>query len=166
MARNVKCAFFVAMALGRARQAAGETLTGKLSLPELAPLFSAWSPVGPVASIRRYTATLLSDVIGEELVFFSFLYIKLLELGVEVAFNNRIESAVTYHKVNLLKFPLQSSNFERTDDAFVLLICFCFFHLYEPRKGFEHIELPAKLLDYFLRNNESNINHMMMMTLG
>jgi len=41
VARDVKCAFFVAMALGRARQAAGETLTGKSGLPELAPLFSA-----------------------------------------------------------------------------------------------------------------------------
>jgi endonuclease/exonuclease/phosphatase family metal-dependent hydrolase len=26
------------------------------------------------------------------------------------------------------------------------------------KKRFEHIELPAKLLDYFLRNNKSNIN--------
>jgi len=26
------------------------------------------------------------------------------------------------------------------------------------RKGFEHIELPAKLPDYFLRSNKSNIN--------
>ena len=26
------------------------------------------------------------------------------------------------------------------------------------KKGFEHIELPAKLLDYFLRSNKSNIN--------
>jgi len=41
MARNAKCAFFVAVALGRARQAAGETLTGKTGLPELAPWFSA-----------------------------------------------------------------------------------------------------------------------------
>jgi len=55
------------------------------------------------------------------------LYIKLFELGVEVAFNHR--SAVTHHKVNLLKFPLRSSSFERTDNAFVLLICFCFFNL-------------------------------------
>jgi len=31
-------AFFVAMALGRARQVGGETLTGKSGLPELAPL--------------------------------------------------------------------------------------------------------------------------------
>jgi len=70
----------------------------------------------------------LCNMIGEELVFFSFLYIKrLFELGVEVALNHR--SAVTHHKVNLLKFPLQSSNFERTDDAFVLLISFCVFHL-------------------------------------
>ena len=36
MTRNAKCAFFVAMALGRTRQAAGETLTGKLGLPEVA----------------------------------------------------------------------------------------------------------------------------------
>jgi len=43
-------------------------------------------------------------MIGEELVFFSFLYIKLFELGVEVALNHR--STVTHHKVNLLKFPL------------------------------------------------------------
>jgi len=55
-------------------------------------------------------------MIGEELVFFSFLYIKIFELGVEVAFNNR--SAVTHHKVNLLKFPLRSSIFERPDDTF------------------------------------------------
>jgi len=26
------------------------------------------------------------------------------------------------------------------------------------KKGFEHVELPAKLLDYFLRSNKSNIN--------
>ena len=71
----------------------------------------------------------LCHMIGEELVFFSsgFLYIKLFELGVEVALNHR--SVVTHHKVNLLKFPLQSSSFERTNDAFVLLICFCVFHL-------------------------------------
>ena len=63
----------------------------------------------------------LCNMIGEELVFFSFLYIKrLFELGVEVALNHR--SAVTHHTVNLLKFPLRSSNFERTDDAFVLLL--------------------------------------------
>jgi len=66
-------------------------------------------------------------MITEELVFFSFLYIKLFELGAEVAFNHGL--AVTHHKVNLLKFPLWSSTFERTDDAFVLLICFCVFHL-------------------------------------
>jgi len=40
-------------------------------------------------------------MIGEELVFFSFLYIKLFELCVEVALSHR--SAVTHHKVNLLK---------------------------------------------------------------
>jgi len=69
----------------------------------------------------------LCHMISEEFVFLSFLYIKLFELGVEFAFNNR--SAVTHHKVNLLKFSLQSSCSERTDDAFVLLICFCFTHL-------------------------------------
>jgi len=69
----------------------------------------------------------LCHMIGEELVLFVFLYIKLFELGVEVALNHL--SAVTHHKVNLLKFPLRSSSFERTDDAFVLLICFCVFHL-------------------------------------
>ena len=65
----------------------------------------------------------LCHMIGEELVFFSFSYIKLFEFGVEVNYNNR--SAVTHHKVNLLKFSLRSSCSERTDasDAFVLLIC-------------------------------------------
>ena len=66
-------------------------------------------------------------MIAEELVFFSILYIKLFELGVEVSLNHR--SAVTHHKVNLLKFPLRSSSFERTDDTFVLLMFFCVFHL-------------------------------------
>jgi len=69
----------------------------------------------------------LCHMTGEELVFLSFLYIQLFELGVEIALNNR--SAVTHHKVNVLKFPLWSRYSERTDDAFVLLICFCFFHL-------------------------------------
>ena len=69
-------------------------------------------------------------MIGEELVFVSVLYIKLFEFGVEVAFNNR--SAVTHHKVNPLEFPLRSSSFERPDDAFVLLICFCFFYFQKP----------------------------------
>jgi len=74
----------------------------------------------------------LCHMIGEELVFFSFLYIKLSELGVAVVFSNQSAAAVTHHKVNLIKFPLWSSSFERTDDAFVLLICFYFFHLWEP----------------------------------
>ena len=43
-------------------------------------------------------------------------YMKLFELGVEVAFNNW--SAVIHHKVNLLKSPLWSSSFEHIDDAF------------------------------------------------
>ena len=62
----------------------------------------------------------LCHMIDEELVFLSSLYMKLFELGVEVAFNNR--SAVTQNKVNPLKCPLRSSSSERTDDAFVLLI--------------------------------------------
>jgi len=41
MARNAKYAFLVAMALDRAPQAAGETLTGKSGLPELSILLSA-----------------------------------------------------------------------------------------------------------------------------
>jgi len=39
-------------------------------------------------------------MIGKELVFFSFLYINLFELGVGVAFSN--QSEVTQNKVNLL----------------------------------------------------------------
>ena len=66
-------------------------------------------------------------MIGKELVFHSFLYVKLFELGVGVAFNNR--SAITENKLDLLKFPRRSSSFEHTDDAFVLINCFCFFHL-------------------------------------
>jgi len=66
-------------------------------------------------------------MIGEQFAFLFFLYLKLFELGEEVGFNNQI--AVTHHKVNLLKFPLRSSCSERTDEAFVLLICFCVFHL-------------------------------------
>jgi len=55
MAKNAKCAFCVAMALGRERQAAGEILTGKLGLQELAILLSACSPVCPIASRRSVT---------------------------------------------------------------------------------------------------------------
>jgi len=52
MAWSAKCAFCVAMALGHARQATGEILTGKSGLPELALLLSASSPVGPVTPPR------------------------------------------------------------------------------------------------------------------
>jgi len=69
----------------------------------------------------------LCHIIGKELVSFALLYMKLFELGVEVALNR--QSTITQHKVNLLKFPLWSSSFERTDDAFMMLICLCFFHL-------------------------------------
>jgi len=51
-ARSAKCAFCVAMALGHARQATGEILTGKSGLPELALLLSACSPIGPVDPAR------------------------------------------------------------------------------------------------------------------
>jgi len=51
------------------------------------------------------------------------------DLGVEVVQNRDHRSALTDHKVNLLKFSLRSSSFGCTDDAFVLLICLCFFHL-------------------------------------
>jgi len=54
----------------------------------------------------------LCYMIAEKNVPMSFLYIKLFELGVEVAFNN--QSAITHHKANLLKFPLRSSCSERS----------------------------------------------------
>jgi len=110
--------------------------------------------------------TYLRQTIGKEFVFLSFLYIKLFELGVKVAFYDdddcfitinsglvpfieglcaqilyfRFEiigglhnrSAVAHNKVDLLKFPRRSTCSERTDDAFVLLNCFYFFHLYKP----------------------------------
>jgi len=70
----------------------------------------------------------LYHIIGKKLVFLSFLYItEHVGLGVEVAFYN--SSTITYNKVNLLKFPPRSSCSERTNGAFVLLVCFCFFHL-------------------------------------
>jgi len=55
-------------------------------------------------------------MIGEELVFFSLLYIKLFELVVEVALDHR--SAVTHHKVNLLRKIAQETslvNFTRIE---------------------------------------------------
>jgi len=59
-------AFFVAMALRRARQAAGETLTGKLGLPESGPLLSTQSPVSPhfspLVAVRRSRRRVLSRV--------------------------------------------------------------------------------------------------------
>jgi len=55
--RNAKCACFVAMALGRTRQAAREMLTNKAVLPDLAPLLSARSPVSPVTSLRRQASS-------------------------------------------------------------------------------------------------------------
>jgi len=56
MARNAKCAFFIAMALGRAQQAARETFTSKSGLPELVPLLSTRSPVSPVASLHQWSS--------------------------------------------------------------------------------------------------------------
>jgi len=55
---------------------------------------------------RQFEAKMLPcHMIGDEQSF--FMYIKLFELGVEVAFYN--ESAVTYCKVDLLEFPRWSS---------------------------------------------------------
>jgi len=63
MARNAKCAFFIAMALGRARQAAGETLIGKLGLLELEPLLATRSPVGPVDSLHQWPSRTVQAVV-------------------------------------------------------------------------------------------------------
>jgi len=52
MTRNAKGAFFVPVALGRAQETTGETLTSKSGLPELALLLAARSPASPVASLR------------------------------------------------------------------------------------------------------------------
>jgi len=41
----------------------------------------------------------LCHMIGEEFVVFSFLYIKLFDLGVEVAFNNRSAVTVSSQKI-------------------------------------------------------------------
>jgi len=79
---------------------------------------------GPIVRFAR-----LRHLISEKSVLLSSWYIKLFELGVQVAFNNG--PAVAHDKVNLLKFSRQSSCSERTDDAFVLLICFCSFYVWE-----------------------------------
>ena len=97
------------------------------------PMFSLDPFVVPCTCWRKDTITRLCAShtcvtwSANSLFFCSFLYIKLFQFGVKVAFNNWF--TVTHHKVNLLKFPLRSSSFERTDDTFVLLICFRFFHL-------------------------------------
>jgi len=89
--------------------------------------------VPPCTCWRKYTITRLcaSHICvtwsAKSLSFFPSCTSSFFELGIEVAFNHR--SAVTHKKVNLLKIPLRSSSFERTDDTFVLLFCFCFFHL-------------------------------------
>ena len=81
-------------------------------------IFSLYSSVvglaNPCTCWRKDTITWLSRCASHACAtwsaksfFLSFLYINLLELGVEVAFNNR--SAVTHHKDNLLEFPLWSS---------------------------------------------------------
>jgi len=74
---------------------------------------------------------------GEELVFFSILYTKLFELGVEVAFNNR--SAVTHHKVSVPKFPLWSS-------APMMLLCCSFASAFSTSRN--HLSLSVDRLDY------------------
>jgi len=62
----------------------------------------------------------LCHMISIELVFFSFLYIKLLELGVEVALSHR--SAVNPHKLNVLKFPLRTAALSA-----LMMLLFCSF---------------------------------------
>ena len=74
--------------------------------------------------------TNLCHTIGEEYVPLSSLYIKLFELGVKVALYNG--SAVVYYKVELFEYARRGKCSERTDDAFVLFVCFCFFHFKEP----------------------------------
>jgi len=69
----------------------------------------------------------LCRLISEKSVFLSFLYIKHHELGAEIAVF--YGSAVAYYKVELLRFPRQNSSSECTNDAFELLICFCFPYL-------------------------------------
>jgi len=64
--------------------------------------------------------TYLCHVIGEGLVFFSFLYIRLFELGVEIALN--YWSLATHNKVNLPKFTLRNSN-SVTLSAHMMLFC-------------------------------------------
>ena len=65
-------------------------------------------------------------MISKKSVFLPVLYVKLLELSVEVAFYNG--SAVACYIVDLLKCTLQSSCSKRIDDAFV---CFFFFWVVE-----------------------------------
>ena len=60
------------------------------------------------------------QMIVEESVFLSVLYIKLYELGLEVAFY--ITPLIYSHRSNCC---------EPTNNAFVLIICFCFFQLCE-----------------------------------
>jgi len=104
-----------------------------LTRARCSPLISLWlashllAPAGGRTQSVDCALRIPGHMTGEELVFFSSLYIKLFELGVEVTFNNWC--AVTHHKVNLLKFPLRDSSFERTDDAFVLLIWLYFFYI-------------------------------------
>jgi len=100
-------------------------------LPSI-PLWLASRVLAPAGGMTESPNRVLRIPVShdcEESVFLSLLYIrgKLFELGVEVAFYNG--STVTHHKVNLLRFPRRSSCCERMDDTFVLLICFCFFHL-------------------------------------
>jgi len=79
---------------------------------------------------RKDRITRSCTLLGQDFAFLSFLYMELFELGVEVIFYN--ESAVANNKVDSLKFPRRSSCSARTDNVFVLPLCFCFFHLSEP----------------------------------
>ena len=95
------------------------------SVVGLASPCTYWRKDTITRSCALHMTAYLRHRIGEELVFFSFLYIKPpLELGVEVAFNNR--TAVTYHKVNLLKFPLWSISLGAALSTPMILLCCSF----------------------------------------
>ena len=65
--------------------------------------------------IMRFTYSGLCNMISEMSLFLSFLYIKLFDLGGEVAFYNG--SAVAHYKVNLLKYLRWDTCSEHTDDV-------------------------------------------------
>jgi len=63
-----------------------------------------------------------------------------------------------HYKNDLLNYPWQNSWSERNDESLQRKNSENTDTHEFTREGFEHIELSAKLLDYFLRSNKSNIN--------